>query len=87
MFPYTGTRHVSLDPPSIRIRNKGALRESEEKFRQLADFMPQMVWTARPDGQLDYYNRRWNQYTGLQEGYGMESWYPFFIPTAKICHL
>ncbi len=27
--------------------------------------MPQIVWTARPDGYLDYYNRRWMQYTGL----------------------
>ncbi len=27
--------------------------------------MPQMVWTARPDGHLDYYNARWYQFTGF----------------------
>jgi len=36
-----------------------ALRESEGRFRQLADTMPQIVWTARPDGWNDYFNQRW----------------------------
>lgn len=44
--------------------------EIKERFRQLADFMPQMVWTARPDGYLDYYNKRWYEFTGFREGYG-----------------
>lgn len=41
-----------------------ALRESEERFRHLADSMPQMVWTALTDGWMDYGNRRWIEYTG-----------------------
>ncbi len=45
-------------------RAEAALRESEARFRQLADAMPQMVWTARADGQMDYYNQRWYQFTG-----------------------
>ena len=53
---------------------EAALRESEEKFHQLADFMPQIVWTSRPDGNTDYYNRQWNEYTGQQEACGDESW-------------
>ena len=40
------------------------LGKSEESYRQLADAMPQIVWTARPDGFLDYYNQRWFDYTG-----------------------
>jgi PAS domain S-box-containing protein len=44
-----------------------ALRESEARFRQLADSMPQMVWTARPDGRIDYYNERWYAFTGYGE--------------------
>ncbi len=36
-----------------------------DTLRLLADAMPQMVWTARPDGFLDYYNQRWFDYTGL----------------------
>jgi PAS domain S-box-containing protein len=39
-----------------------ALRRSEGNFRQLADAMPQIVWTARPDGQLDYYNHKWFEF-------------------------
>ena len=42
-----------------------ALRRSEAQFRQLADAMPQIVWTARPDGNIDYLNRRWTEFTGL----------------------
>jgi PAS domain S-box-containing protein len=50
------------------------LRESEERFRQLADAMPQIVWTARPDGQIDYMNRQWAEFTGLPESVGNEGW-------------
>src|SRR5947207_1426469 len=38
---------------------------SEQAFRQLADAMPQIVWTANPAGLLDYCNQRWFDYTGL----------------------
>ena len=41
---------------------EAALRSSEARFRQLADAMPQIVWSARPDGVLDYTNRRWSEY-------------------------
>lgn len=42
-----------------------ALRESDRWFRQLADSMPQMVWSTRPDGYHDFYNQRWYDFTGL----------------------
>ena len=47
---------------------ENALRESEARFRQLADSMPQIVWTALPDGTLDYYNHRWFEYIDLPDG-------------------
>jgi PAS domain S-box-containing protein len=56
------------------------MEESKEQFRQLADFMPQMVWTADPNGFLDYYNKQWYEYTGFQEGYGDHSWTPILHP-------
>jgi two-component system phosphate regulon sensor histidine kinase PhoR len=37
---------------------------SREYFKFLADNIPVMVWTAGPDGKLDYVNRRWVEYTG-----------------------
>ncbi|OLY90864.1 PAS domain S-box-containing protein [Cnuella takakiae] len=41
-----------------------SLQESEARFRQLADSSPQAVWTANPDGQLDYCNRIYFEFTG-----------------------
>ena len=38
--------------------------ESERYFRQLGDAMPGIVWTAEPDGTLDYVNRRLADYIG-----------------------
>jgi PAS domain S-box-containing protein len=42
-------------------------RESEERYRQLADAMPQIVWTSDVEGRMTYYNRRFFDYTGLTE--------------------
>ena len=53
---------------SERKRAEAALLASEARFRQLADAMPQIVWTARPDGYLDYYNERWYEFTGSRAG-------------------
>lgn len=38
---------------------------SREHFRFLADNIPVIVWTARPDGSIDYLNNRWKSYSGL----------------------
>ncbi len=38
---------------------------SREHFKFLADNIPVIVWTTNPDGILDYVNRRWFEYTGL----------------------
>lgn len=46
------------------------LRESEKRFRELADSMPQLVWTAEPDGDVDYYNERYKDFGGLAPGPG-----------------
>jgi PAS domain S-box-containing protein len=52
-----------------------ALRESEARFRQLADAVPQIVWVALPDGVQEYYNRRWYEFTGMPPGStGGEGW-------------
>ena len=48
-----------------RLLVVAALRESEAKFRIIADAMPQMVWSTLPDGYHDYYNEQWYRYTGV----------------------
>ncbi len=49
---------------------------NEQYYRFLSEAIPQMVWTARPDGTLDYLSHRWSEYTGLSEaellGWGWE---------------
>ncbi|MFH0953735.1 MAG: PAS domain-containing protein [Verrucomicrobiota bacterium] len=42
-------------------------RESEAKFRQLAESLPQLVWTCRGDGPCDYLSPQWVEYTGIPE--------------------
>jgi PAS domain S-box-containing protein len=64
-----------------RRRAEAALLASESKFRQLADSMPQMVWTTRPDGYVDYYNERWYDFTGFdREQLGDLSWKSLLHP-------
>lgn len=42
-----------------------AVREGERQFRALADSMPQLVWTAQPDGTIDFFNRRVQELDGV----------------------
>lgn len=37
---------------------------NEQRYRNLAEAIPQIVWTASPGGQVNYFNRRWYEYTG-----------------------
>jgi PAS domain S-box-containing protein len=54
---------------SEQVRAEAALRESENKFRAIANAIPQMVWSNLPDGTHDYYNDRWYAYTGFVAGF------------------
>jgi PAS domain S-box-containing protein len=42
-----------------------AAQEGAERFRFLAESMPQMVFTAKPNGHVDYFNQQWSAFTGL----------------------
>jgi PAS domain S-box-containing protein len=61
-----------------------ALREAEqerERFHFMAESAPQKIFTAKPDGEVDYFNRQWMEYTGLSfdeiKGWG---WTQFIHP-------
>ena len=41
-----------------------ALRDEDERRRMLADSVPDLLWSATPDGFALDYNRRWLDYTG-----------------------
>jgi len=50
-------------------------RASEARYRQLADAMPQIVWTSGADGGATYFNGRWFEYTGMTpEEAGPNAW-------------
>jgi PAS domain S-box-containing protein len=51
-----------------RRRAEAELRESRARFEAIADSIDQMVWSTRPDGYHDYYNRRWYEFTGVPAG-------------------
>jgi PAS domain S-box-containing protein len=47
-----------------RKRAEQTLRESEARFRHLADSAPVLIWMAGPDKLCNYFNRRWLEFTG-----------------------
>ncbi|MGH7943102.1 MAG: GAF domain-containing protein [Limisphaerales bacterium] len=60
-----------------RGRAQSAFRESEERFKQLAENIPQLAWMADASGWIFWYNQRWYDYTGTSfermQGWGWEA--------------
>lgn len=48
-----------------RKRAEATLRESAMRFRQIAESLPQLVWTCRPDGYCDFLSQKWVEFTGV----------------------
>jgi PAS domain S-box-containing protein len=48
-----------------RKRAEELLRESEHRWRSLTEALPQLVWTATPDGACDYFSTQWTDHTGI----------------------
>ena len=49
---------------TARKLNEIALRESEDRFRRLADALPVAIWMSDADGGCTYFNRQWLEMTG-----------------------
>lgn len=64
-----------------RKQAEEAIRASAERLRFMAESMPQKIFTAKPDGAIDYFNQQWMEFTGLSfeqiEGWG---WQQFIHP-------
>ena len=63
-----------------RNHDAAALKASQQRYRELAEAMPQMIWTADATGAVNYRNQRWYEYTGLSEADSIG------IPTANTVH-
>lgn len=50
-----------------RKKVEADLLASERRYRTLADSLPHLVWTCRPDGPCDYLSPRWVEFTGVPE--------------------
>jgi PAS domain S-box-containing protein len=47
-----------------RLSQVMALEESAKRYSEIAEYLPQMVWTARESGNIDFCNHRWLEYVG-----------------------
>ncbi len=55
---------VSRDVTAARQAEE-RLRESEARFRLMADAVPQIVWITDAEGRVEFFNRHWSDYTGV----------------------
>jgi PAS domain S-box-containing protein len=69
--------YAALQDITALKEGQSVLRESEQRFRQLADSIPHLTWMAQADGAIVWYNRRWYEYTGTtpeqMRGWGWQS--------------
>lgn len=63
-------------------RALGSAMDHERMLRMLADAVPQIICTAGPDGKIDYFNRRWFDFTGFTQAQTFENdgWLQAFHP-------
>jgi PAS domain S-box-containing protein len=82
----TQTEEAVLGNALLKATHSQTINESDQRpadiqFQALTEAIPHIVWTARPDGWLDYYNQRWSDYTGMTieetQGWG---WGPVLHP-------
>jgi len=68
---------VTLIETTNKKKTEEALKESEERFRAMADNIPNLAWMANADGWIYWYNKRWYEYTATtpeqMEGWGWQS--------------
>ncbi|HTP26015.1 MAG TPA: response regulator [Anaeromyxobacteraceae bacterium] len=58
-------RHRLTPEAGAKQRAQSVLGETEQRFRRLADALPQIVWTSSPAGEIDYINARGSEYAGV----------------------
>ena len=69
---------INANLEMVRMRREAMreLRESEARFRNMADNAPVMMWMTDPSGALTYLNRGWTEFTGqtLEQALGHGAW-------------
>ena len=63
-----------------RKQTEAALRQSENRYRTIADAVPQLMWSKTADGSLEFCNQHWQNYTGTVPEF------PVVAPMLEIFH-
>jgi two-component system sensor histidine kinase UhpB len=88
-IPSTSQHRLSAERVAIALkkpipivkRAEDALRQSEDRLRLVIETIPAMVWTALPDGTVDFVNGRWLDYIGLSwEEFQARGWVSLMHP-------
>lgn len=67
-------RLVEAERKESELRLLELRMASERHYRNLSNAIPHIVWTARPDGTVDFFNQRWFEYTGISAADAQGSW-------------
>ncbi|KAK8175368.1 hypothetical protein IWX90DRAFT_464139 [Phyllosticta citrichinensis] len=72
---FLGAIVIFKDVTEYTKRIAAQIKENERQFEHVANLIPPLVWTTKPDGSHDWYSRRWYDYTGqtVEESLG-EGW-------------
>lgn len=60
-----------LDMARLRRESESALRESEARFRKMADTAPAMLWVTEQDCSCSFLSRGWHEFTGQNDEEGL----------------
>jgi hypothetical protein len=52
---------------TLQKTSEKAIRESEDRFRTMAETLPQMIWIRNMDGIMEYASKNWEEYTGIKD--------------------
>lgn len=75
-------KHSEQERAKLLQREQTARKQAEasqQYYRFLAESIPQMVWTANPDGKVDYYNQRWFDYLGVTPSQLLENGWSLMV--------
>jgi PAS domain S-box-containing protein len=52
---------------TLQKTSEKAIRESEDRFRTMAETLPQMIWVRNMDGTIEFASKSWEDYTGIKD--------------------
>ena len=66
---YVNNQFAGMIGTGVNIHERklaeAALRQSEQRFRLMADAVPQIVWITDTEGRVEFFNKQWSNYTGV----------------------